>query len=49
MSTRGINIIVPNSGHYIQYDQPQIVVDAINEAAILAREWLTERSEVSGK
>jgi pimeloyl-ACP methyl ester carboxylesterase len=49
MSTRGINIIVPNSGHYIQYDQPQIVVDAVHQAVTLAREWLLERSAASGK
>lgn len=49
MSTRGINIIVPNSGHYIQFDQPQIVVDAVNQAVTLAQEWLNERSAVSSK
>lgn len=38
MSTRGINIIVPNSSHYIQYDHPQIVADAILEAVNVARE-----------
>jgi len=32
MSTRGINIIVPNSSHYIQYEHPQIVVDAVMQA-----------------
>lgn len=49
MSTRGINIIVPNSRHYIQFDQPQIVVDAVNQAVTLAREWLVERSAVPSK
>jgi len=29
MSTRGVNAIVPDSGHYIQYDHPQTVVDAV--------------------
>jgi pimeloyl-ACP methyl ester carboxylesterase len=38
MSTRGINIIVPNSTHYIQYDHPQIVVDAVLQAVAIARE-----------
>lgn len=38
MSTRGINIIVPNAGHYIQFDRPQIVIDAVNEAIALSRE-----------
>lgn len=37
MSARGINIIVPNSGHYIQYDHPQIVEDAVFEALRIAR------------
>jgi pimeloyl-ACP methyl ester carboxylesterase len=31
MSTRGINIIVPNAGHYIQYDRPQVVIDAVEQ------------------
>lgn len=38
MSTRGVNEIVPNSGHYIQYDHPQVVVDAISQALTIARE-----------
>lgn len=29
MSTRGINAIVPGAGHYIQYDRPQVVIDAV--------------------
>ena len=37
MSTRGVNIIVPNSKHYIQYDHPQIVVDTVLEAVNIAR------------
>ncbi|MET0254743.1 MAG: alpha/beta hydrolase, partial [Luteibacter sp.] len=37
MSTRGINIIVPNAGHYIQYDRPQVVVDAVEQARTIAR------------
>lgn len=43
MSTRGINIIVPNTGHYIQFDNPQVVVDAVSQALNLAREWLEEQ------
>lgn len=31
LSTRGINRVVPNSGHYIQFDQPNAVIDAIHE------------------
>jgi pimeloyl-ACP methyl ester carboxylesterase len=38
MSTRGVNIIVPNAGHYIQFDRPQIVIDSVNEAIAIARE-----------
>ena len=43
MSTRGINIVVPNSGHYIQYDHPQVVIDAIEQAVTIA----CERHEAS--
>lgn len=32
LSTRGIDIVVPDSSHYIQYDQPQVVIDAITRA-----------------
>lgn len=35
MSARGVNMIVPNSGHYIQYDHPQVVVDAVLHALAL--------------
>jgi pimeloyl-ACP methyl ester carboxylesterase len=38
MSTRGINVIVPDSGHYIQYDHPQVVIDAVQQAVAIARE-----------
>jgi len=38
MSTRGVNEIVPNSGHYIQYDHPQVVIDAVNQVVAIARE-----------
>ena len=38
MSTRGINIIVPNAGHYIQFDRPQIVIDAVIQAVAMSRE-----------
>lgn len=37
MSTRGINIIVPNSTHYIQYDRPQIVIDAVLQTVTIAK------------
>jgi pimeloyl-ACP methyl ester carboxylesterase len=38
MSTRGVNIIVPNSSHYIQYDHPQVVVDAVLQAVFISRQ-----------
>jgi pimeloyl-ACP methyl ester carboxylesterase len=31
LSTRGVHRIVPNTRHYIQIDQPQAVIDAVNE------------------
>ena len=32
LSTRGSNTVVPGTGHYIQYDQPQAVIDAVTRA-----------------
>lgn len=37
MSTRGVNEIVPDAGHYIQYDKPQVVIDAVNQAVWISR------------
>jgi pimeloyl-ACP methyl ester carboxylesterase len=31
LSTRGVNRLVPNAGHYIQIEQPLVVIAAINE------------------
>ena len=31
LSTRGINQVVPGAGHYIQFDRPEAVVDAVFE------------------
>ncbi|HEY4147235.1 alpha/beta hydrolase [Pinirhizobacter sp.] len=36
MSTHGVNWIVPRSGHTINYDRPEIVIDAINLALAIA-------------
>lgn len=36
MSTHGINEIVPRAGHIINYDRPEIVIDAINEVIAIA-------------
>ncbi|NID15144.1 alpha/beta hydrolase [Luteibacter yeojuensis] len=43
MSTRGINEIVPDAGHYIQYDKPQVVIDAVNQAVRIGRTQSTRR------
>jgi len=43
MSSRGVNEIVPNSGHYIQYDHPQVVIDAVNQAVTIARDQLSQQ------
>lgn len=32
LSTRGTNTVVPGSTHYIQYDQPQAVINAVTRA-----------------
>jgi len=32
LSTRGTNIVVPDTTHYIQYDRPQAVIDAVKRA-----------------
>jgi pimeloyl-ACP methyl ester carboxylesterase len=38
MSTHGVNEIVPRSGHDIQYDRPEIVIDAIDQVISIAGE-----------
>ncbi len=38
LSSRGKHIIAEESGHYIQVDQPELVVDAIREVVQTARE-----------
>jgi pimeloyl-ACP methyl ester carboxylesterase len=30
--THGRHVVVPDSSHYIQYDQPQAVIDAVKRA-----------------
>lgn len=37
LSSRGVNRLVPDSGHYIQYDWPDIVIAAILEVVETAR------------
>jgi pimeloyl-ACP methyl ester carboxylesterase len=36
MSTHGVNWIVPRSSHIMNYDRPEIVIDAINQALAIA-------------
>jgi hypothetical protein len=36
MSTHGVNEIVPRAGHLINYDRPEIVIDAIYQALAIA-------------
>ena len=31
LSSRGRNRVVPESGHFIQFEQPQAVIDAVDE------------------
>jgi pimeloyl-ACP methyl ester carboxylesterase len=49
MSTRGINEIVPNSGHYIQLEHPQIVVDAVNQAVAISRDDASSHHATLGR
>jgi pimeloyl-ACP methyl ester carboxylesterase len=37
LSSRGSNTVVQGSGHYIQYDQPQAVIDAVKQAVMAIR------------
>jgi pimeloyl-ACP methyl ester carboxylesterase len=37
LSTRGINARVPDAGHYIQRDKPQVVLDALEAVVAAAR------------
>ncbi|HEX7369745.1 MAG TPA: alpha/beta hydrolase [Rhodanobacteraceae bacterium] len=37
LSSRGVNEIVPGAGHYIQFDKPQVVIDAIRHTIEAAR------------
>lgn len=47
MSTRGINAIVPGAGHYVQYDRPQVVIDAVeNVVSTVRRDRIHTPSEV---
>jgi pimeloyl-ACP methyl ester carboxylesterase len=38
LSSRGVRRLVPDSGHYIQSDQPDAVIEAIEEVILAARE-----------
>jgi pimeloyl-ACP methyl ester carboxylesterase len=44
LSSRGVNRRVPDTTHYIQYDQPQVVIDAVDEVVAAARHDAGERN-----
>jgi hypothetical protein len=37
LSTRGTQMIAKNSGHYVQIDRPEIVIDAVHNVVEQAR------------
>lgn len=49
MSTHGVNEIVPRSGHYIQYDRPEIVIDAIEQTMSIANSQSQQSVVTSSK
>ena len=49
MSTHGVNEIVPRAGHLINYDRPEIVIDAIRQALAIAAEQATSLSTTATK
>jgi pimeloyl-ACP methyl ester carboxylesterase len=49
MSTHGVNEIVPRAGHLIQFDRPEIVIDAINQAISIANEQAKQAVVASSK
>ncbi|GLQ88259.1 alpha/beta fold hydrolase [Dyella flagellata] len=49
MSTHGVNEIVPRSGHDIQYDRPEIVIDAIEQTISIADKQARQSTVASTK
>ncbi|MHB1058491.1 MAG: alpha/beta fold hydrolase [Rhodanobacter sp.] len=49
MSSHGVNEIVPRSGHLINYDRPEIVIDAIHQALAIAAEQAAPTSTTAKK
>lgn len=49
MSTHGVNEIVPRAGHYIQYDRPEIVIDAIEQTMSIANDQPLQTVVASSK
>jgi len=49
MSTHGVNEIVPRAGHYIQYDRPEIVIDAIDQVLSIANDQAQRSLVASNK
>jgi pimeloyl-ACP methyl ester carboxylesterase len=49
LSTRGTQVIAKNSGHYIQLDRPDLVIEAVRNVVGQARQRLSERREHAHK
>ncbi|GLQ47808.1 hypothetical protein GCM10007862_28590 [Dyella lipolytica] len=49
MSTHGVNEIVPRSGHLIQLDRPEIVIDAIEQTISIANDEAQQSMVTSSK
>jgi len=49
LSSNGKIIVVPNSGHWIQLDQPQVVIDAIRKVLQSVRRCLVRRMGDNGR
>ena len=43
LSSRGINIVVPDSGHYIQYDHPEVVIEHVKSLVDATRDKVGTR------
>jgi pimeloyl-ACP methyl ester carboxylesterase len=41
-SSEGRLIVAPRSGHFVQSDEPQLVIDAIREVVVASRRSLTQ-------
>jgi hypothetical protein len=48
MSTRAVNMIVPGADHYIQFDHPQVVIDAVIQPIKISKEQRNKIQRQSG-